>query len=61
MVDLLDEARAAGLRKLALETISVLTVAARIYRDAGFRIVWERERDDWGPRVTYQGSGLDLV
>jgi ribosomal protein S18 acetylase RimI-like enzyme len=60
MSELLDEARAAGLRELALETISVLTAAARIYRDAGFRVVWARERHDWGPSVTYQGYELKL-
>jgi ribosomal protein S18 acetylase RimI-like enzyme len=60
MAELLDEARAAGLRKLELETINLLTAAARIYRDAGFRVAWERERDDWGPRVTYQGYRADL-
>jgi ribosomal protein S18 acetylase RimI-like enzyme len=55
MAELLDEARAAGLHTLRLETINVLTVAARIYTGIGFRVVWERERKDWGPRVTYQG------
>jgi ribosomal protein S18 acetylase RimI-like enzyme len=60
IAELLDEARAAGLSKLELETISVLTAAARIYRDAGFRVVWERRRVDWGPPVTMQGYELEL-
>ncbi len=60
MSELLVEAREAGLLKLELETISVLTVAARIYRDAGFRVVWERRRLDWGPPVTMQGYELEL-
>jgi ribosomal protein S18 acetylase RimI-like enzyme len=60
IAELLDEAREAGLSRLQLETISVLTVAARIYRDAGFRVVWERRRLDWGPPVTMQGYELEL-
>jgi ribosomal protein S18 acetylase RimI-like enzyme len=61
MAELLDEARAAGLCTLRLETIKVLTVAARIYTGSGFRVVWEREREDWGPRITYQGYELTLA
>jgi ribosomal protein S18 acetylase RimI-like enzyme len=57
---LLDEARAAGLRRLELATFSRLAAAARIYRDAGFRVTWEREQGDWGPPVTFQGYALEL-
>ena len=57
---LLDEARAAGLRRLELATFSRLTAAARIYRDAGFLMTWEREHEDWGPTVTFQGYALEL-
>jgi GNAT superfamily N-acetyltransferase len=57
---LLDEARAAGLRRLELATFSRLTAAARIYRDAGFRVVSERDRDDLGPVVTFQEYSLEL-
>jgi ribosomal protein S18 acetylase RimI-like enzyme len=60
MAQLLEAARAAGLCKLELGTISVLTAAAHIYRSAGFRVVWERERYDWGPPLTFQGYELDL-
>jgi ribosomal protein S18 acetylase RimI-like enzyme len=60
IAELLEEARAAGLSKLELETISILTAAARIYRDAGFRVVWERRRVDWGPPMTMQGYELEL-
>jgi ribosomal protein S18 acetylase RimI-like enzyme len=60
VAQLLDEARAAGLHTLRLETVSLLTVAARIYRRAGFEVVWERERTDWGPPLTYQGYELKL-
>ena len=37
-----------------------LTVAARIYTSSGFRVVWERERTDWGPPAVYQGYELTL-
>ena len=58
--ELLAEARDAGLRELTLETYSDLTAAARIYRDAGFQVQWERVHEDWGPPVTFQGYALDL-
>jgi GNAT superfamily N-acetyltransferase len=58
--ELLEEARAQNLTKLCLETVKPLTVAAHIYTSQGFRVVWERERTDWGPRVTYQGYELTL-
>ena len=60
VAQLVGEARAAGMHTLTLETYSDLTVAARIYRDAGFRVEWERGRDDCGPTVTFQGYRLDL-
>lgn len=60
VAELVEEARRDGMRTLTLETYSDLTAAARIYRDAGFRVQWERVRDDWGPPVTYQGYRLDL-
>jgi RimJ/RimL family protein N-acetyltransferase len=58
--ELLAAARRDRLRKLELETFSALSVAARIYRDAGFRLIWERERSDWGAPVVYQGYELEL-
>lgn len=58
--ELLVQARAQNLTKLCLETIKPLTVAARIYTSCGFRVVWERERTDWGPPVVYQGYELTL-
>jgi ribosomal protein S18 acetylase RimI-like enzyme len=54
LAELLAEARASGLRRLELETFSELTVAARLYREAGFRLTWERETDRWGPTIRYQ-------
>ena len=60
VAELLAEARAAKMRTLTLETYADLTAAARIYRAAGFRVEWERVRDDWGPTITYQGYRLDL-
>jgi GNAT superfamily N-acetyltransferase len=60
MDDLLSQARATGLRRLELETFSALTVAARIYRGAGFTLQWERETPQWGPSILYQGYALQL-
>jgi ribosomal protein S18 acetylase RimI-like enzyme len=60
VAELIEEARAANLHTLMLETYSDLTAAARIYRDAGFRVQWARARDDWGPAITFQGYALDL-
>ncbi len=58
--ELLARARAAGLAELELETFAALSVAARIYRAAGFRVVSERERTDWGRPITYQRYELQL-
>lgn len=60
VAELIEQARVANLHTLTLETYSELTAAARIYRDAGFRVQWERVRDDWGPAITFQGYRLDL-
>jgi ribosomal protein S18 acetylase RimI-like enzyme len=60
VTELIAEARQAGLQRLTLETYSDLTAAARIYRDAGFRVQWERVHEDWGPQITFQGYALDL-
>ena len=60
MAKLLGKAREDGLAKLELETFSALTVAAGIYRAAGFRLCWERHREDWGAAIVYQGYELKL-
>jgi GNAT superfamily N-acetyltransferase len=60
VAELIERARSDGYRRLELETFSALTTAARIYRDAGFQIVWERERTDWGPPIVYRHYLLDL-
>ncbi len=60
LAELLDQARADRLRRLELETFSALSTAARLYRHAGFRLIWERVHHDWGPPVVYQGYRLDL-
>ncbi len=60
IAELVAEARDAGLERVELETFSALTAAARIYREVGFRVVWEREGDQWGPLVRFQGYELDL-
>ena len=58
--ELVAEARAQGMTRLELDTFSALTAAARIYRGVGFRVVSDRERDDWGPTITYQHYELEL-
>lgn len=60
VAELVDEARAAGMRRLVLETFSALTAAAHIYRGVGFRAVWGQRTDKWGPEITYQGYELEL-
>ncbi len=47
--EVIGEARSAGLHTLRLETFSALTSAARIYREAGFRVTSERARAGLGP------------
>jgi len=61
VAELIAEARAAGIARLELDTFSDLTAAARIYREAGFEVVSDRERDDWGPTITYQHYELPLL
>jgi ribosomal protein S18 acetylase RimI-like enzyme len=58
--ELLELARASGLRRLELGTFSALTTAGRMYREAGFRVTSEHERTDWGAPVTFQYYALDL-
>lgn len=58
--EVIAEGRSAGLHTLQLETFSALASAARIYRDAGFRVISERARHDWGPPIVYQHYELRL-
>ncbi len=58
--ELLSEARAAGMRRLELETFSDLRAAAHLYRGAGFEVVSAVDRDDWGPTISYQHYAVDL-
>jgi GNAT superfamily N-acetyltransferase len=60
LAELVSRARAEGLRRLELETFSALTVAASLYLRAGFTVQWERETDQWGPVIVYQGYALQL-
>lgn len=60
VAELVHTARVNGMARLELETFSALGNAAQIYRDAGFAITWERDRDDWGPTITYQHYALEL-
>jgi GNAT superfamily N-acetyltransferase len=54
------EARRLGMKRLELRTFSALETAAAIYRSVGFRVVAAEEKDDWGPRITYQHYVLEL-
>lgn len=59
--EVLALAEAAGYRRVALETFSDLTSAARIYRSAGFEVVSEDRRPRWGRTdITYQRYELEL-
>ena len=58
--ELIAHARDRGFDRLELETFSALSTAARIYRDAGFRVTWAGERTDWGRPITYQHYRLEL-
>ena len=58
--ELIAQARRSGFEHLVLDTFSALTAAARIYRDAGFAVVSEREGDQWGPPLTMQSYELQL-
>jgi ribosomal protein S18 acetylase RimI-like enzyme len=60
VADLVADAQARGMEKLKVETFSKLTAAARIYRAAGFSVVWQREMDWRGERVTHQLYTLTL-
>jgi GNAT superfamily N-acetyltransferase len=60
IAELLSEARAAHMRVLVLHTFSALRAAAHLYRDAGFRLSSEREREHWGPPIVYQKYELEL-
>jgi GNAT superfamily N-acetyltransferase len=61
LASLLDHARASGMTMLQLETFSALSTAAHLYREAGFRLRWERPTDKWGPPIVYQGYELQLT
>ena len=60
LAELMDTARGAGMRRLELETFSDLRAAGHLYRSAGFEVVSARERDDWGPTISYQHYRVDL-
>lgn len=57
---LLADARSREIRTLKARTFNLLTAAARIYRNAGFGVVWEQETDWYGTRVIDQVYELKL-
>jgi ribosomal protein S18 acetylase RimI-like enzyme len=59
--ELMDVARDAGYRCLTLATFEDLTVAARMYRSHGFRVVREERGPRWGRAdFNYQHYELEL-
>jgi GNAT superfamily N-acetyltransferase len=60
IAELLAEARESGLAKLELGTFSALTVAARIYRQAGFKLLSGETTEMWGPPIVFQRYELLL-
>jgi ribosomal protein S18 acetylase RimI-like enzyme len=59
--ELMEVARAAAYRVLTLATFDELTVAARMYRSHGFRVVREERGPRWGrERFNYQHYELEL-
>jgi GNAT superfamily N-acetyltransferase len=59
--ELVDEAERRGFERIWLETLGILTTAARIYRAHGFVCVSERLGPPWGdPDVPYRGYELLL-
>jgi len=49
-----------GYRSIFLWTVHILPVAARIYRDAGFRLTAEKEVFQWGRPLREQRYDLPL-
>ncbi len=60
VAELVAEARELGFARLELVTFSALTTAARIYREAGFRLQSGTETDRWGPPIVFQRYELPL-
>jgi GNAT superfamily N-acetyltransferase len=59
--ELIEEAEARGFERIWLETLAILTTAARIYTGYGFELVSERMGPPWGdPHVPYRGYELRL-
>jgi GNAT superfamily N-acetyltransferase len=56
----LDFCRDTGATSVFLWTVHVLTAAARLYTDAGFRITEEHVRRMWGTTLTEQRYGRSL-
>ena len=59
--ELVAAAEERGFERIWLETLGILTTAARIYRGHGFALVSERMGPPWGdPDVPYRGYELAL-
>lgn len=59
--EMLARAEELGYARVGLETFSELTAAAHLYREHGFRVVWEETGPRWGrEQITYQRYELEL-
>lgn len=58
--ELVEDARAQGVRRLELTTFSALRAAGNLYRSVGFQVRSEVQRDDWGAPIVYQHYAADL-
>lgn len=56
----LDQCRRQGLRRIALWTFAGLHAARHLYEKHGFRLVEEREGEQWGSRVREQRFLLEV-
>jgi GNAT superfamily N-acetyltransferase len=59
--ELIAEARSREMEKLKIDTFTKLTAAARIYRAAGFSVVWQQATDWHGERVIHELYELTLA
>ncbi len=56
----MEHCRTVGFRRVELFTFSTLTAARALYREAGFRVIEERENADWGAPVHWERLELLL-
>jgi GNAT superfamily N-acetyltransferase len=50
----MEHCRTVGFRRVELFTFAGLTTARALYREAGFRLIEEREHADWGTPILWE-------